>query len=164
MSGNALATYLIEKMQIDRAAVLFNSASSYSTSLRDVFKTSVEEQGGTVVIEFNFSQPNFNIVNALAKIESANAEALVFFPNSSGMNALETLDKTFLIAQTVGGKLPLLGGDSLYKPRTLQLGQKNVADMVLVVPWDIENADLGFSNLAKSLWGGGVNWRSGTGL
>ncbi|MEL6929044.1 MAG: ABC transporter substrate-binding protein [Cyanobacteria bacterium J06600_6] len=160
VSGNALATYLIEQVKIANAAVLFNSVSSYSTSMRDVFKASLEEQEGMVVAEFNFSQPNFNIVNALAKIEQEQAEALVFFPNSSGMNALETLDKTLLMAQMNQGKLPLLGGDSLYKPRTLQLGQANVTDMVLAVPWDVKNADTGFTNLATSLWGGKVNWRS----
>ncbi|MEM6614608.1 MAG: ABC transporter substrate-binding protein [Cyanobacteria bacterium P01_C01_bin.72] len=160
MSGNALATYLTDKMNVTQVAVLFNSASSYSTSLRDVFKSSMEEQDGEIVVEFNFSQPNFNIVNALSKIKQEEAKALIFFPNSSGINALETLDKTFLIAQMNEGELPLLGGDSLYKPRTLQLGQKNVIDMVLVVPWDTENTDSGFVELATNLWGGKVNWRS----
>ena len=160
MSGNALATYLVESMDLDNVAVLFNSASSYSTSMRDVFETSLEKQDATLVAEFNFSQPNFNIVNALSEIEQTQAEALVFFPNSSGMNALDTLDKTLLIAQMNKGKLALFGGDSLYKPRTLQLGQENVTDMVLVVPWDVKNTDPGFTNLATSLWGGKVNWRS----
>ena len=160
VSGNALATYLVDKMGVSNAAVLFNSASSYSTSMREVFKTSIESEDGAVSAEFNFSQSDFNIVNAIAEIEQAKAEAIVLFPNSSGMNALETLDKTFLIAQMNQGQLPLLGGDSLYKPRTLQLGQDNVAEMVLVVPWDNKNTDTGFKNLAINLWGGKVNWRS----
>jgi len=160
MSGNALATYVVDKMNFGKTAVLFNSASSYSTSMRDVFKTSIEEQDGVVVAEFNFNQPDFNIVNALAEMKQAKAEAIAFFPNSSGMNAVETLDKTFLMAQMNQGQLPLFGGDSLYKPRTLQLGQENVAEMVLVVPWDLKNADTGFGDLAINLWGGKVNWRS----
>ncbi|MEL6911156.1 MAG: ABC transporter substrate-binding protein [Cyanobacteria bacterium J06598_4] len=160
VAGNALAAYLIDKMGITQAAVLFNSASSYSTSMRDVFRSSLEEKDGEIAVEFNFSQSNFNIVNALAKTKQEKAQVLVFFPNSSGMNALETLDKTFLIAQMNQGELPLLGGDSLYKPRTLQLGQNNVADMVLAVPWNTENTDSGFVELATNLWGGKVNWRS----
>ncbi|MEO1801364.1 MAG: ABC transporter substrate-binding protein [Cyanobacteria bacterium J06629_2] len=128
--------------------------------MRDVFRSSLEEKDGEIAVEFNFSQSNFNIVNALAKTKQEEAQVLVFFPNSSGMNALETLDKTFLIAQMNQGELPLLGGDSLYKPRTLQLGQNNVADMVLAVPWNTENTDSGFVELATNLWGGKVNWRS----
>ncbi|MEL6579697.1 MAG: ABC transporter substrate-binding protein [Cyanobacteria bacterium J06621_12] len=160
VSGNALAAYLTDKMDIAQAAVLFNSASSYSTSMRDVFKTSLEEKDGEIVAEFNFNQPNFNIVNALDKTKQEGAEALIFFPNSSGVNALETLDKTFLIAQMNQGELPLLGSDSLYKPRTLQLGQENVTDMILAVPWNTDNTDSGFVELATNLWGGAVNWRS----
>ena len=110
--------------------------------------------------EFNFNQPNFDIVDVLAKIKEENAKAIVLFPNSSGMNALETLDKTLLIASLNKRELPLLGGDSLYKPRTLQLGQQNVVDMVISVPWHIENNNSQFSTSAKKLWGTDVNWRS----
>ena len=49
--------------------------------MRDVFKTSVEEQDGMVVAEFNFSEPNFNIVNALAKIKTGKSRGISFsFP------------------------------------------------------------------------------------
>ena len=159
-AGKALVEYLTDRIQVKQAAVLYNSASSYSTSMRDVFKTNLEQQGGTVVAEFNFSQPNFDIVDVLKKIKNKEAKAIVLFPNSSGMNALETLDKTFLIALVNQGELPLLGGDSLYKPRTLQLGRQNVVDMVLSVPWHTQNTNSEFAATAKKLWGGKVNWRT----
>ena len=159
-SANALVEHLIDRIQVKQAAVVYNSASSYSTSMRDVFKDSLDKKGGTVVAEFNFGQPNFDIVEVLAEMKQKDAQAIVLFPNSSGINALETLDKTFLIAQINNQELPLLGGDSLYKPRTLQLGQQNVVDMVISVPWHTDNDDSEFLQTANKLWGGGVNWRT----
>lgn len=159
-TGNALVEYLTNNLQIKQAALLYNSASSYSTSMRDVFRSSLETKGGEIVAEFNFSEPNFSIVDSFAKIKAKNAKALILFPNSSGMNTLETLDKTLLITQMNQGKLPLLGSDSLYKPRTLQLGQKNVENMILAVPWNIKNSNVEFSETAKKLWGSDVNWRT----
>ena len=159
-AGHALVEYMTKDLQVKQTALFYNSASSYSTSLRDVFKSSLETQGGEVVAEFNFSEPNFDIISVLARVKQKNARALVLFPNSSGMNALETLDKTFLIANMNQGKLPLLGGDSMYKPRTLQLGQENITDMVLAVPWHAEDNNLEFSQTAKQLWGTDVNWRT----
>ena len=159
-AGNALAEHLVNQIGVERAAVLYNSASSYSTSLRDVFKASLESKNGSVVAEFNFSEPNFDIVNVLDRAKTRGARAIALFPNSSGMNALETLDKTFLIALVNDGELPLIGGDSFYKPRTLQLGQENVLDMVISVPWHTKNSNSEFFTVAKQLWGGGVNWRT----
>lgn len=159
-AGNALVEHLVNNIQVKQAAVLYNSASSYSTSMRDVFKSSLEKKGGEIVAEFNFSQPSFDIVNVLEEIKNQGAKAIVLFPNSSGMNALETLDKTFLLALVNKGELPLLGGDSLYKPRTLQLGQQNVVDMIISVPWHTTDTDSEFSTKAINLWGGSVNWRT----
>ena len=159
-AGNALVEYLTQNLQVKQTALLYNSASSYSTSLRDVFRNGLEAKGGEVVAEFNFSEPNFNIADILSKIKQEQAKAIVLFPNSSGTNALNTLDKTFLLAQINQGELPLLGGDSLHKPRTLQFGQENVNGMVLAVPWQIKNNNREFSQTAKQLWGGNVNWRT----
>ncbi|WP_229640259.1 ABC transporter substrate-binding protein [Waterburya agarophytonicola] len=159
-AGNALAEYLLDQIKVKEVAVLYNSASSYSTSLRDVFKSSLENKNGRVVAEFNFSQPNFDIVDILTQIKQKGAKAIAMFPNSSGMNALETLDKTFLVALINQGELPLLGGDSFYKPRTLQLGRQNVVDMIIAVPWHTKNNNSQFSTMANKLWGGGVNWRT----
>ena len=160
LAGNALAEHLVEQIGVDRAAILYNSASSYSTSLRDVFQASLESKNGSVVAEFNFSEPNFDIVNVLNRAKAKGAKAIALFPNSSGMNALETLDKTFLIALVNDGELPLVGGDSFYKPRTLQLGKENVLDMVISVPWYVKNDNSEFFTTAQKLWGGGVNWRT----
>ena len=159
-AGNALVEYSVNQLRVNQAAIIYNSTSSYSTSLRDVFKSSLEKQGGTVVAEFNFSQPNFDIVSVLTELKQKGAKAIVLFPNSSGINALETLDKTYLIALINRGELPLLGGDSLYKPRTLQLGQENVVNMVVSVPWHTKNTNTQFATTAKQLWGGDVNWRT----
>ena len=159
-TGNALVEYLTNNLKVKQAALLYNSASSYSASMRDVFQSSLEAKGGEIVAEFNFNEPNFSIADTFNKIKEKKAKALVLFPNSSGMNTLETLDKTLLITQMNQGELPLLGSDSLHKPRTLQLGRASIENMVLAVPWQIRNSNVAFSKTAKKLWGYDVNWRT----
>lgn len=159
-AGSALAEYMVEQIGVKQAAVVYNSASSYSASIRDVFENSLDKNGGAVVAEFNFNQPNFDIANVLATAKAKNAQAIALFPNSSGQNASEALDKTLLIATLNQGELFLLGGDSLYKPRVLQLGQQNVVDLVVSVPGQISSQNSQFIDTAKELWGGRVNWRT----
>ncbi|GAB4537216.1 MAG: ABC transporter substrate-binding protein [Pleurocapsa sp.] len=160
LTGNTLAEYLVDNLKLRQVALFYNSANSYSNSLREVFRTKLQKKNGAVVAEFNFNQPNFDIVDALQETTAADAEALILFPNSSGFNAIETIDKTLLILQRNAGKLPILGGDSLYKPRILQLAQENAVGMIIAVPWHSETTEAQFTQNATRLWGGTGNWRT----
>jgi len=57
--------------------------------------------------------------------------------------------------------LQLLGGDSAYNPKTLEVGRSNAVGMVLAVPWHIlGNPEAEFPKAANQLWGREVNWRT----
>ena len=160
LTGNTLAEYLDKNLNLKKVALFYNSQSSYSNSLREVFSDRLKKNQGVVVAEHNFNQPNFDLANALQQAIEKDAQALVVFPNSSGVDALETIDKTLLILQRNAGKLPVLGGDSLYKPRILQLAQKNAEGMIIAVPWLSETTETEFTQNAIALWGGKANWRT----
>jgi branched-chain amino acid transport system substrate-binding protein len=157
-AGNALSQYLLKTLNKRKAAVFFNSKSDYSSSLQDAFTTDLLTNGGSVVAQFDFSQPGFNAANVVEQANRQGAEVLVLLPNSSSP---DTLDKTYLIIEVNNNKLPLIGGDSIYKPQTLQIVGKSAAGMVLAVPWHIlGNPNSPFPQAATRLWGGDVNWRS----
>ncbi len=154
-SGNTLSKYMLEKLNQPKAAVVYNSQSDYSKSLKDAFTTNSVGDGGEIVSEIDLSQGNFNPVETLQSVANNGAEVLVF------LNDLTTLDKAFLLMQLNNRQLPMLAGDSFYRPQTLQnLGEKALG-LVVSVPWHIlGNTNSNFPNAARRLWGGDVSWRT----
>jgi branched-chain amino acid transport system substrate-binding protein len=154
-AGSALARYLLEKLQKKKAAVFYNSTSNYSKSLKDVFTTELYGQGGEVVAEFDFADENFNAADAVRSAIAQDAEALMLAPNSA------VLHQALQVVQVNDGRLPMLAGDSAYKPETLQIGRRDAVGMVLAVPWHIlGDPNSTFPQTARQLWGGEVNWRT----
>ena len=155
-TSKALAKYFLEKLTKQKAAIFYNSSSEYSNSIQNAFTTELLSNGGEIVAESDFAAANFNPANAVQQAIDQGAEALIFLTNST------TLDQAFLVAQVNNHQLPLLSGDSIYKPQTLQIAGKNVVGMVVAVPWHAQgkNNNPGFSQAASRLWGGNVNWRT----
>jgi branched-chain amino acid transport system substrate-binding protein len=157
-AGNALAKYFLETLKLRKAAIVYTSQSSYSKSLQNIFKTEILSSGGEIVAEFDFSQPNFNVADLVQQAQQEGAEALILLPGSA---YLETINDSLAIIQINNGKLPILAGDSLYRPETLKITGKSATNMVLAVPWHILNhSNSAFPQNATRLWGGDVNWRS----
>jgi branched-chain amino acid transport system substrate-binding protein len=154
-AGNYLAQYFLEKLTKQKAAIFYNSESNYSNSLKEAFSTNLLNNGGEIVAESDVIAPNFNADEAVQQAKNQGAEALVLLTTS------DTLNQTFDIVAVNDRQLPLLGGDSIYTPQTLQTGGKNVVGMVVSLPWHIRgNNNPGFSKAATHLWGGNVNWRT----
>ena len=157
-TGNALAKHLLNKINKQKAAVFYNSASSYSSSLRDIFTTDLFASGGMVVAEFDFAQPDFDVSSVVEQAIAQGAEALVLFPNSSD---LHTIDQSLLIIEFNNHRLPVLGSDSIYRRETLQIAGEDSVDMVIAVPWHIlANPNSQFPQTSARLWGGDVSWRT----
>ena len=157
-AGNALVRYLLQNLQQRKAAVIYTSESSYSNSLRNVFKTEALSSGGDVVAEYDFSQPGFNVAGIVQKARQEGAEAIVLFPSSAYPN---TINNSQAIIQINNGNLSILGGDSLYRPDTLETTGKSSIGIVLAVPWHIlSDPDSAFPKNATQLWGADVNWRT----
>ena len=154
-TSNAIAKYALERITRNQAVVIYNSQSPYSQSLKDSFSTDIANSGGEIALEADISQGNFNPANILAEAKAQNGGVIVF------LNDSKTVDKAYLLMQLNNNQVPMLAGDSFYKPQTLQIGADKAVGMVLAVPWHIlGNYNSNFPQTSRSLWGGDVNWRT----
>lgn len=154
-AGNALSRYMLTQLKKQKAAVFFNSKSNYSQSLKNEFSTTLLGDGGEVVAEFDFSSPNFDVASSVQEAIGQGAEVLMLAPNTA------VLDQALQVVQVNDKRLQLLGGDSAYNPKTLEVGRSNAVGMVLAVPWHIlGNPEAEFPKAANQLWGREVNWRT----
>lgn len=155
MAARAIAKYMVENLQKTKAAVFFNSQSSYSQSLKSEFVSSVSLEGGQVLSEFDLSKTNFNAAKSVAQAIKEGAEVLMLAANT------DTLDKALQVVLVNQKRLNLLGGDDVYTPKTLEIGREQAVGMILAVPWHIDsNPNSDFPQKSWQLWGGYVNWRT----
>lgn len=154
-AANALSRYMLNNLKKQKAAIFFNSKSTYSKSLKEEFKTALFGDGGQVVSEFDFNSSNFSVSDSFNQALKQDAEVLMLAPNSA------TLDQALQVVQVNDKRLQLLAGDSAYNPKTLEVGRSNAVGMVLAVPWHIlGDPQSSFPQAATQLWGGDVNWRT----
>lgn len=154
IAARALAEYALRNQQT-QAAVFFNSQSGYSQSIKSEFVTALSLGGGQTVSEFDLSAPDFSPSESVAQARQQGATVLVLLPNSG------QLDRALQVVQINQRQLALLGGDSVYAPKTLEIGGEAVVGMVVAVAWDIlSNSRSPFVVNSRRLWGGDVNWRT----
>jgi branched-chain amino acid transport system substrate-binding protein len=155
IAARALAKYMFEKLQKKKVAIFFNSGSNYSQSLKSEFASSVSLEGGQVVDEFDLSRPDFSAATSIQKAAKDGVEAIMLASNAT------TLDKALQVVQVNKKVLPILGGDSVYSLKTLQIGGQQAEGMVVAIPWHID-VKLGsdFPQTSRKLWGADVNWRT----
>ncbi|MEG4589837.1 ABC transporter substrate-binding protein [Microcoleus sp. MOSTC5] len=154
-AANALSRYMLGKLQKQKAAVFFNSASSYSQSLKNEFTTANSADGGEIVSEFDFASGNFNAADSVKSAIAQGAEVIMLASNSA------TIDQALQVVQVNAKRLPLLAGDGAYTAKTLQIGGAGATDMVLAVPWHIlADPQSNFPQTSKQLWNAEVSWRT----
>lgn len=155
MAARTLAKYMVQTLLKKNAAVFFNSQSNYSQSLKSEFVSSVSLEGGQVSSEFDLSQPDFSAAKSVEQATKQGAEVLMLVPNP------ENLDKALQVVQVNQNKLTLLGGDTIYTLKTLQIGLEQAAGMIVAVPWHIDaDPKSEFPQKSRQLWGADVNWRT----
>jgi len=154
-TATTLSRYLINDLQQRNAVVFYNGQSDYSLSLKNEFSTALVTDGGQILSEFDVTAPGFDAGTALEQAQQQGAEVIVLTTNTS------VLDTALEIIAINRQQLPVLGGDSLYNPKVLQVGGANSEGMVVAVPWVVQNnAQSPFVQEARRLWGGDVNWRT----
>lgn len=154
-AANALSRYMLAKLQKQKVAIFFNSASSYSKSLKDEFTTAVYGDGGQIVSEFDFAKGNFNAAESVKSAIAQGAEVMMLASNSA------TIDQALQVVQVNAKRLPLLAGDGAYTAKILQIGGAGATDMVLAVPWHIlADPQSNFPQTSKQLWDAEVSWRT----
>ncbi|MBD1912005.1 MULTISPECIES: ABC transporter substrate-binding protein [unclassified Leptolyngbya] len=157
VAGSTLATYTLNTLQQQKAAVFYNSKSGYSESLKTEFISALLRGGGQVVGVYDLSAPNFDAEAQVQQAQLAGATVLALLPNTG------QLDNAFKVARANYGRFALLGGDDMYTPKTLQMAEQGTAEMVVAVPWHIlAHNDSPFVAASRQLWGGDVNWRTVT--
>jgi branched-chain amino acid transport system substrate-binding protein len=155
ISMATLANYLLDQLNKKKVVVFWSSQSSFSQSVESQFTQKVTENGGSVVAEFDVSNPEFSLGNIRQTAEYKDAEAI--------MMALPTteIDKTSLIIALNQRELPMLGSDSLYNLAVLSAGGANVQGLTVSTPWHVLSHEQSpFVREAKALWAGNINWRT----
>ncbi|GBL14319.1 leucine-, isoleucine-, valine-, threonine-, and alanine-binding protein [Microcystis aeruginosa NIES-1211] len=157
VAARALAESSLQKNPNVKAVVFFNSQSNYSQSLKSEFITALGLGGGQVVSEFDLSSLTFSPSKSLQQAQQEGANLIALLGDSG------TLDKALQVVQINGQKLPIVAGDDVYSPKTLDVGGKNALDMVVAVAWHLgANPNSPFVNNSRQLWQGDVNWRTAT--
>ncbi|NJN30450.1 MAG: ABC transporter substrate-binding protein [Synechococcales cyanobacterium RM1_1_8] len=155
IAARALAEHSLSKLQRQRAVVYFNSQSAYSQSLKGEFATAFSLGGGQVLSEVDLSQSSFSPANSLASAEQQGADVIVLLPNSG------TLNKALQVVTLNQKKLPILAGDDVYSPTSLEVGGANGQGMTVAIPWHIDaSPNASFPQASRNLWYATVNWRT----
>lgn len=155
LAASALARYMLTELDSQRAAVFFTSESDYSRSIKNEFTTALLSDGGDMVAELDLSAANFDAGQLVRQALQQNAEVLVLAANTA------TLDKALQVIAVNRQQLPLLGGDSLYNPKILEVGGTSALGLVVAVPWHIlDQPQAPFAESSRQLWGGDVSWRT----
>jgi branched-chain amino acid transport system substrate-binding protein len=153
IAARALADYSLKRLKRQTALVFFNSQSSYSNSIKAEFATAMSLGGGTIVQEFDLAAADFSAAKALA--QAPTADVIFLAANTS------SLDRALQVVQANQKRLPILGGDDLYTPKTLEVGGTVAEGLVVAVPWHIDaDPTAKFPAQARQFWGAEVNWRT----
>lgn len=165
VATKALTKYAQGQLNSLKAVVFYNSDSNYSKSLR---KESIFELGNLNIIlpedsDCDLAKWSGDIedwgekaTNVLQKANRRGANLLMLVPSSGH------LDKALEIVRANERKLPIVAGDAVYSPKTLDKGKDNALEMVVAVASDIDvNEGSEFPQRSKKLWGtSSVNWRT----
>ena len=156
LPAKQLGSYMVTQLKKRKAVVFFNSTSAYSKSLKDEFsKALFYSDQGKVVEEIDLSKPDFNPVASVDRAIQKGAQVIMLAPNN------DFFDRALLVISANQNRLPLLAGDALYSTKTLQIGGRAAAGMVLSVPsYQVELSKSAFQKQAKTLWGRSVQWRT----
>lgn len=155
IAARALAQYMLQKLDRQNVVIFYSSQSNYSQSLKSEFTAAVSLGGGRVVNTFDLADANFSAADSFSQAIDAEATAIMLAAST------DTLDKALQVVRVNRQRLSLLGGDDVYTLKTLQIAGESAEDMVLAIPWHIRaNRDAEFTQVARKLWRGEVNWRT----
>jgi branched-chain amino acid transport system substrate-binding protein len=157
VAARSLANHMLHGLNRKKAVVYFNSQSDYSQSLKNEFNTAIALQGGQVVGEYDLADSSFSAQKSLATAAQQGADAIMLASSTA------SLDTALQVVQANSNRLPMLAGDDVYAPKTLDVARELGRGMVLAVPWHSQaESSRAFAQRARQLWKGDVNWRTVT--
>jgi len=113
--GEAMAKFAFNSLKFKKAAILYDSQSSYSAGLAEYFKKTFESLGGEVVAEESYMSGDVVFENQLLRIKKSKGE-FIFLPGYYAEAALVARE-----AQKKEMKLPLMGGDGWESESLLEI-------------------------------------------
>jgi branched-chain amino acid transport system substrate-binding protein len=111
VAARALANYMLTTLRQQKAAVFYNSQSTYSQSIKSEFVTALSLAGGQVTNEFDLSSPGFSAAESVTQSKQQGATVLALLANTG------TLDRALQVVTVNRGQLKLLAGDDVYSRR-----------------------------------------------
>jgi branched-chain amino acid transport system substrate-binding protein len=114
--GVVVAAFIVKKLNLHKAAVLFDVASEYNKGIAEVFKAQFVRAGGTIASYESYSTGDKDFTAQISKIKTSGAEVL-FLPNYYNEVPLQIQQAR---AQGFGGQI--VGSDSWGSEEILKLG------------------------------------------
>ena len=151
----ALARYMIDGLNAQKAILYYDSNSAYSLSLKSEFTTSVFSDGGEVITEYDLADTEFDAEKQIALAKEQGADVVML------ASSTDTMAPSIEVMAAINHELPLIGGDDLYHPQVLKEGGVDAEGLVVAVPWHVlSDPNSEFVTEAQQIWGGDVSWRS----
>lgn len=113
--GEIMAKFATNSLNLKKIAIYKDSSSDYAKGLSDVFRATVEANGGEVIIEESYLQKDTDFKSALTKIKASNPDA-IFIPGY-----YQEVGMIVKQARELGIDIPLLGSDGWDSPKTVEL-------------------------------------------
>ena len=159
-TGEKLAQYVRDSLNLSKVVIFYAPDSSYSNSLTTAFENSFT---GTVTkkVDISDSNPSLNPgVEISSSVFNDKAQAALLFPSVKYTPVAIELAQANL-SLPPEQRLKLLGGDALYAGATLTAGGEAVENLTLAVPWFAKSPrSQNFTSSGEQQWGGMVNWRT----
>jgi len=148
--GEVMASFAVNTLKAQKAAILTDFNSPYSKGLTDYFKLSFGRLGGTIVSEQTYTQGDADFKGQLSTIRSAEPD-VIYIPGYYGDVALIAKQ-----ARMIGLTQPLLGGDGWDAPELWQLGGDALNGAYISTHYSADNPSPGiqqFVDLYKQRYG-----------
>jgi branched-chain amino acid transport system substrate-binding protein len=146
--GKVAAQFAYDKLNVRKAAVLYDVGSDYSAWLTKYFEEAFKEAGGKLVAKEAFRSGELDYRAMLGKIREADPEYL-FLPVSQKEAALAAKQ-----ARDLGMKCILMGGDSWASPDLITLGGSAIEGAYCINMAAIEDPEIqGFVKEFKDKYG-----------
>lgn len=114
--GYVMASFAVDKLKAQKAAILFDINSPYGRGLTEYFELSFARLGGRIVSKQSYVQGDADFKGQLSTIRAAEPD-VIYIPGYYGDVALIAKQ-----ARMIGLTQPLLGGDGWDAPELWQLG------------------------------------------
>jgi len=120
--GRVLAKFVLDNLQLKKAAVLYDVASEYNKGIAEIFKEVYEQNGGKIVAFETYTTNDKDFSSQLTKIKQA-APEVIFLPNYYSEVPLQIQQ-----AKRLGITVPFIGSDSWGSEELIKLCDKDCND------------------------------------